>query len=381
MDLATGEQTPLQAGTSPRYVQTGHMVYWREESLWAVPFDAERRALTGTPVPVVEDVAMNVGANGLAAFAVGGNSLVYAPSQGVGDVRQLVWVDREGRVDPVAAEPREYLALRLSPDGRRAAVVVGDVGDEDIFIYDLARNTPTRLTFDPARDTSPVWSPDGQRVVFASTRDGVSNVFWKAADGTGEVTRLTTSDTPQYPSSLTPDGGTLVLVEQRAGTGFDLAVLPTSGEGVAEPLLQTEFAEYHSDVSPDGRWIAYASTESGEHQVYVRPFPNVDEGKWQISRESGAYPVWSPDGRELFYPRESDQAVMVVPVETDSTFSHGNPERLFDGGEFFGGGVSRPFDLAPDGRALAIRPQTSDSSLVVVVENWLDELQRLVPTP
>ena len=382
LDVATGAQTPLLAGTSPRYVQTGHIVYWREESLWAVPFDAERHALTGSPVPVVEDVYMgDGGADGLALFAVGGNSLVYAPSESVGAVRQLVWVDRDGRVDPIAAEPRDYVALRLSPDGQRAAVVVGEALDEDLFIYDLARDTPTRLTFDRASDNFPLWSPDGERVLFASTRAGVRNVFWKAADGTGEVTRLTTSDTPQYPSSLAPDGETLVLVEQRAGTGFDLSVLPTSGEGAAEPLLQTEFAEYQSAISPNGRWIAYASTESGENHVYVRPFPNVNDGQWQVSRESGAFPVWSPDGRELFYPRVSDQALMAVQVETDSTFSHGNPELRFDGEEFFGGTGARPFDIAPDGRFLAIRQQTSDSSLVVVVENWLDELQRLVPTP
>ena len=382
VDTATGEQAPLMAGASPRYISTGHIIYWWENALWAGPFDVDRRELTGPPVPVVEDVQMNVVANGLASFAVGGDSLVYAPGQSVGAaVSQLVWVDREGREDPIAAEPRQYRALRVSPDGQRAAVVVLNEGDEeDILIYDLARDTPTRLTFDPASDNFPVWSPDGQRVVFASTREGARNLFWKAANGTGEATRLTTSETPQFSSSWAPDGGTLVFVEQLPGTGFDLAVLPTSGDGVSELLLQTEFFEWYSEVSPDGRWIAYASNESGRNQIYVRPFPNVDEGKWQISRESGNFPVWSPDGRELFYRRLSDGAMMVVQIETDSTFSHGNPELLFDAAGFLPAGGARAFDIAPDGRFLMIRLQTGGASLVAV-ENWLDELTERLAGP
>ena len=146
-----------------------------------------------------------------------------------------------------------------------------------------------------------------------------------------------------------------------------------TGDGPAELLLETEFTEYYSDVSPDGRWIAYVSHESGGNQVSVRPFPRVDEGKWQISCENGHYPVWSQDGRELFYRRQSDPAMMVVQIETDSTFSHGNPEPLFDAGGFLPAGAARGFDIASDGRFLMILLQTGGASLVVV-ENWLDEL-------
>ena len=184
-------------------------------------------------------------------------------------------------------------------------VVTDADGNNDVLIYDLARDIPTRFTFDAASDSYPVWSPDGERVVFASQREGVRNLFWKAADGTGEAERLTTSELPQFSSSWAPDGESLVLAEQRPDTGFDIAVLSMEGDGgsEAEMLVQTEFGDYFPEISPDGRWMAYASNESGQNEVYVRPFPNVDEGRWQaeiLLASTGAFrdargliPTWT----------------------------------------------------------------------------------------
>ena len=204
---------------------------------------------------------------------------MYLAGGGATTSRQLVWVDRQGNEELVAAEPREYLALRLSPDGGRAAVVTSDDGNQDVLIYDLARDTPTRFTFDGGVDNFPVWSPDGDRVAFTSSRDGALQVFWKAADGTGEAERLTTGATAQISSSWSPDGTMMVLAEQHAETAFDVAGVSMDGDGATESLLQTEFGETYPEVSPDGRWLAYRSNESGQPEVYVRPFPNVQAGK------------------------------------------------------------------------------------------------------
>ena len=211
VSLETGERKPLLAGITPRYASTGHIIYWRENGLWAVPFDTEELALTGPSTPVLDGVA--AGGNNLAHFALGGSSLVYAPGTSSEGASTLVWVDREGNEEIVAAEPRPYTAVALSPDGGRAALQVNDPGNTDLIIYDLARDTPTRFTFDPGDDQYPAWTPDGDRVVFQSNRDGPRNLYWKAADGTGQVDRLTTSESIQAPADVSPDGSTLLFVE------------------------------------------------------------------------------------------------------------------------------------------------------------------------
>ena len=182
-----------------------------------------------------------------------------------------------------------------------------------------------------------VWTPDGERLVFGSRRAGAQNLFSKAADGTGNVERLTTSANIQAPSSISLDGRTLVLVEGRPETGFDVGLLSLNGEQGIEWLLESEYDEEYAEISPDGRWMAYESDESGRFEIYVRPFPNVDEGKWQISGNGGDHPLWAPDERELFY-RGPNGEMVAVPIDTESNFSAGSPDVLFEASDFLGSG-------------------------------------------
>ena len=261
---------------------------------------------------------------------------------------------------------------------------MNDAGNDDVLIYDLVRDIPTRFTFHPASDSHPVWSPDGEQVVFSSRREAARNLFRKAADGTGEAQRLTTGEADQFPTSWSPDGTTLAFSERQPRGTRDIAVLTMDNDLASETLLVTEFSERYPEVSPDGQWIAYQSDESGRREIYVRPFPNLDTGKWQVSRGGGLAPVWAPDGRELFY-RRRDLAMMAVPVETEPTFRPGNAVMLFEARAFLQLPGPRAFDIAPDGqRFLMIKldRETSEPPTpgqINLVQNWFEELKRLVP--
>ena len=381
LSLETGERrTLIERGTKARYVPTGHLVYAWEEKLLAAPFDLDELQLIGTPVVVAESITM-LGA-GNAQFSVSeSGSLAYIPGGLFSGPDTLVWVDREGGEEPLAAEARSYSSPRVSPDGSRVAVSVSESGTRDVWIYDLARETPTRLTFDPALDGSPVWTVDGRRVVFVSTRDGgEGNLFWRAADGTGEVERLTTSPNYQSTNAFSPNGEWLVFAELNPETSWDLRVLSMEGERTSEPLLQTQFQEDHPAISPNGRWMAYNSDESGRYEIYVRPFPNVEDGKWQISRDGGVSPVWGPAGQELFYRSLNGEAMMRVRIQAEPTFSRRTPEVLFTGRYLRGAN----YDISQDGqRFLMLKPaaQTEHTyAQFIVVQNWFEELNRLVPT-
>ena len=372
--LETGERKVLiEGGRDARYVPTGHLVYVLDGTLLAVPFDVDKLEVTGGPIPMAEGVMTAGVRTGAAHFSVSDTGgLVYVSGSGL-ESHTLVWVDRDGREEALAAEPRAYRYPRISPDGSRVAVDMRDQ-ESDIWIWDFARETLTRLTFAPGGDLLPVWTPDGRQVAFASNRDGTFDLYWKAADGTGAVERLTESENNQFPYAFTPDGKQLVFLE--VGQNRDLGVL--SLEGSSEPLLATEFAERNAEISPDGRWLAYESNASGQNEIYVRPFPNVEDGQWLISSGGGTRPLWAPDGRELFYLAPGAR-LMAVDVQTEPSFAPGNAEEVFAG--YYAPAGGRPYDISPDGeRFLMIKESAGvDSTEFITVINWHEELLRLVP--
>jgi len=290
----------VEGGADARYVPTGHLVYALGNTLLAVPFDVATLAVKGGPVPLVEDVARGE-VTGAAHFAMSsGGALVYVPTDAAdaAQARTLVWVDRQGREEPIKAPARPYFDPRLSPDGTRVALEIQDQ-ERDIWILDLARETLTRLTFGPAFDFPAIWTPDGRAVIFSSGRSGRNTIdprhlFRQAADGTGPVERLTQGPVRQVPYAVTPNGTGLIFREHstdpRADAG-DLMLLPLVGERHPQPLVQTTFLEVNAEISPDGHWLAYQSNESGPDEIYVRPFPKVTAGKWQVSPSGGMWPT------------------------------------------------------------------------------------------
>ena len=378
--LETGERKVLIAGgRDARYLATGHLVYVLEGTLLAVPFDAGRLEVTGGPVPVVEGIRTPVTASGAAQLSLSETgSLVYVVA-GRREERTLVWVDRQGKEEALTAEPRAYVYPRLSPDGSRLALEVRDQ-ETDIWVWDFVPGTLTRITFGRSRDLYPIWTPDGASVAFASNRNGVYDLYSKAADGTGAVERLTENLNRDSPNAFTPDGSQLVFGSV-SGTqeGWDLRVLSLGGS--SEPLLATEFNERNAELSPDGQWLAYESNASGQYEIYVRPFPNVDEGQRLISRDGGTRPLWAPDGRELFYLSRGGE-LMAVRVQTEPSFAPGNAQVVF-GGRTLAPALGRSYDISPDGkRFLMIKEPTRDASSteIILVQNWFQELERLVPT-
>ena len=365
----------VEGGTDARYIDTGHLVYARGGSLLAVPFDLDELQAMGPPIPVIQGVASSP-TEGNALFSISRDgSLLYTPGDFWGDDRRVVWVDREGRSQPLIEEKRAFLSSRLSPDGRSLALTIAAANDS-VWVYDLTRSTLTRLTFGFG-NSYPVWTPDGRRLAFRSTRAGSGRgaLFWQAADGSGQPERLTTSERPQWPCSWSPDGSILALEETNMEKGWDISVLSMDGDRTPEPFLQTDLNEAAPMFSPNGRWIAYESDESGQYQVYIRPFPSA-EGKRQVSTGGGNYPVWNPNGKELFY-RNGDK-MMVVDVETEGELVLGTPQMLFEKPSLL-----EEYDVAPDGQHFVMIEEGESQpapTQLILVQNWGEELKRLVPT-
>jgi serine/threonine-protein kinase len=387
LDLQTGERKiVISGGANAQYVDSGHVVYAAGGSLRAVRFDAAKLEVVGDPVPVVERVMTRV--TGEANFDVSRTgTLVYlSGASELGAQRTLVWVNRQGREEPIKAPPRAYIYPRISPDGTRVALDVRDQ-DSDIWTWDLVRQTLTRLTFDPGQDRLGIWTPDGRRIIFSSESAGVPSLFWQSADGTGTPERLTTSPNSHFPNAIAPDGSRIVLREDAPKTNRDLMQLVLGDKPQVLPLVQTVFSEENAEISPDGRWMAYQSNESGQDQIYVRPFPNVNGGRWQVSTSGGTRPVWGRNGRELFYLGTAN-TLTVVPVQLSGTnFAAGNPATLFET-RYSVPQAARTYDVSPDGtRFLMLKEPVSPdrasaaaaTSLVVVV-NWVEELKARLPS-
>ena len=393
LDLDTGEVTRLGlAGVSPHYVSTGHLVYAAEDgSVRAVPFDATSLEVMGNPVPMVEAVIVKGG--GAADFSISDNGrLVYAVGEGGGLARHdLVWVDREGREEPLGYEARPLRGgLAMSPDGNHLVVSV-DPYPRDLWIYDLRRGTEDRLTVDDGDEFAPVFTRDGERVGFSGSVDGTAQggVFWTAAGMPGGAELVTSSAMGEgiLPQSFMLNDEKLIVKEDGAaafGDDENLGLLALD-TGERTMLLDGPFRERSATLSPNGDWLAHQSDQTGTWEVYVRPFPNVNSDQQVVSIGGGWWPRWGLDGRELFYV--SGQGLMTVTIEAGARLTLGRPELVLAMDAYVSGSREQPrmYDISPiDQRFLMVKPEREsgvETADLAVVLNWLEELKRLVPVP
>jgi serine/threonine-protein kinase len=396
--LDNGEQKVVLESGAGIYYPTGHLVYWSENSMFAVPFDQERLELTGGAVSLMETpMGMDVSDSG---------TLVYVPrtaeagGSSVSPRYSLVWVDLQGKETPLKADTGDYRDFKISPDGKGVALTVYKESNVDIWVLDLLRNNMRRLTFHVDEDNNPLWTPDSQRILFQrfDVEKSGSIIYSKAANGTGEEERLVSASKRMlFPWSWSNEGETLVLWELTlTPLQNDIGVAAMEGENLRESLLgDKKFNEGDPQVSPDGRMLAYHSDESGQFQVYVCSFPQVDKGKWQVSLNGGISPRWSPDGRKLYYRREN--SIIAVDVETEPIFNPGNEEILFEGNYLTlnpNTMVRRvPWDVHPDGNkflmmkeqrrivdeSLAEESEQAGPRKIMIVTNWIEELKERVP--
>ena len=396
VSLKTGQRRTIHhGGFFPRYLPTssaiGHLVYMRDASLFAVPFDPDRLALRGPLVPILEDVSNSVGAG--ADFVVAGPpfgpaTFVYLAGKGLLGGWAISLLDRTGNVEALHAALGFYWTPRFSPDGKRLAFSMTSAQSEDIWVKDLDRDTPSRLSFFAGLNRWPTWSPDGNSIVFQSTNTTAPGLYWIRSDGSGEPLRLSDGKLNESPYSFSPDGKHLAFTRTGNGGSSDIFIAPIEGDsshprlGRPELFLGTPFSELYPAFSPDGRWLAYESNETGTPEVHVRSFPGPG-GRWQVSTGGGLLPLWSREGRELLF-QTFDRRVMAMgyTVEGDSfmlgksrVWSEIHLQNLNN--------AASNYDVAPNGKlavmlasgATTEKPPTHLSVLL----NFSDELRRRAP--
>jgi len=374
LSLKTGKwQVLIRDGTSPHYAPGGYLIYSQNGFLMAAPFDATSLNVSGSPVPVFENVLTNP-SSGVAQLSMSNDgTLAYiAGSEGEPN-RQIMLVDRSGKSQVLTKSNAAYEDLDLSPDGHEIAMTV-EGPTWGIWTYDIPRGILSRFTFgNDNRD--PFWSPDGKHIAYTSLRNGKYGVYWKPANGSGSEELLSSSPDWITISSFSPDGEEIAINEEAPDTGFDIMILPLDGKGKLRPFLRTRFNEEFAQFSPDGHWLAYQSDESGRNEVYVQPYPGP-VGKWQISNDGGSRPEWSRDGRELFYL--NGDKLMAVPIQIRPAFTPGTPHMLWEGNYFPSGHY---YDVMPGAKQFLFikqieQPQASEQ--ISVILNWFDELKRIV---
>jgi serine/threonine-protein kinase len=301
-------------------------------------------------------------------------------------------MDHDGKFTPMRESPGNYVNPAFSPDGKRLALEISDGKRSDIWVYEWERDTLTRLTFAGETNDYPVWTPDGQRITYSSReKGGVANLWWIRADGAGNAQRVTESKNIEYPRSWRPDGKVVALTELNPSTNFDIMTLLMEGDektgwkpGEPKPFVNSAFAEVQPAFSPDGRWLAYSSNESGDYELYVRPFPGPG-GKWQISTGGGGYPKWSRDGKELYY-RTLDNKIMVASYTASGDSLRADKPQLWSPGQVADLGPGNyTFDLHPDGKRFAVlKAPGAEQALAVnkvsFIYNFFDEVRRRTAT-
>lgn len=385
--IREGERRLLLEGSRfAHYLPTGHLIYTDREALMAVPFDPVELRTSGPPVVALSDVRIDPTSGCPQLTFSRDGTLVYVsrgPSTSL--PHRLVWVDRQGAESPLDQPPRAFGLSRVSPDGFRITTQLEDAGNTDIHVLDLARGSLSRITFDPAGDSHPVWSRDGSSIYFSSTRTEAPGIYRKRADGKGAAELVAGGPGLRFPGGLSPDGSLLLLGEVHPKTSLDIGLADLRGTDEIRPLLNQPHLEAGPSLSPDGKWIAYQSDASGRSEIYVQDFPDLD-GKWQVSTEGGMGPVWSPGGGELFFSR-GGALWSVAILETEPTFITGSPGFVFEGPYLLSSHLGREYDISPGGerflvlRSLERTRENPDRDSMIVVENWFEELLRLAPLP
>jgi len=371
LTLATGKLTRFdQPGSNPRYVSSGHVVVaTRSGTLLAVPFDPSRLEITGSAVPVADGLVVGPGGGARMGMSRDG---AFAYVSGPVALRELVMVDRAGRARVLPAGPQAYIAPRVSPDGRQIAVEVDelDLVNSDVWVYDMAQHTRTRLTFDQSAHR-PIWTPDGRRIVYSRGQFGQGDLSWIPADGSGPAELLLVAPEDQWAGDVTPDGRTLLFRSGGGGPVRSIHTLSLQGPRTAQPFLANQFDNHSPSLSPDGHWVASVSNESGRLEVYVRPFPGSG-GRWQVSLDGGSEPVWAENGHELFY--RNGTKMMVAAIALHPTFTVGARRELFEG-NYVNDPVYRSYDVTRDGQAFVMVRSPKPSADFIVVLNWFDQLR------
>ena len=365
-------------GTDGRLLPTGHLVYVADNTLFAQPLSVSLAPIGG-PVPMVEGVQFSLNTTGVGRYGISENgTFVFVPGT-TDSATDLIWVDRNGNTEKLGAPTQRYTYPRLSPDGTRVAVSSGG-NDGDIFVWDIGRKVFSKLTQGPADDDFVEWTPDGRHVIFRSIRDGHWDLFKRAADGTGTLEQLTQTPEQEVPYGVLPDGRVVMNVSPAGVSVLLLHLFAPGGKPV--PLLDgAARRDFLATVSPDGRWIAYVSSESSaQNEVHVRPFPDSSAGHWQISSGGGNKPAWSRSGRELFYTAGNPLRLFSVPIQptTGPTFTYGTPAPLLDVSTYRFNLVGRPYDVSLDDRRFLMhsRPgQGVEDQTIVIVTDWFDELK------
>jgi serine/threonine-protein kinase len=384
VSLENGKTKVIQrGGYFGRYLPTGHLVYVHQGVLMGVKFDPKRREVRGTPVPILENLGANpVTGGGQFDFSNTG-TLVYAEAKNAVQKWNISWLDGTGKQEHLLPTLGIYVVPRISPDGRKLAFI-GD--GSDVYIHDLERDATSRITF-TGHAANPVWAPDSRHIVFQSTGD-MFRLYWMRSDGSGDPVPLIDNPGIVPPQSFSPEGQ-LAYLKRSAETGVDIWTLSLDlndpdhpKPGKPEPFLNTPADESAPRFSPDGHWIAYRSNETGDSEIYVRPFPPGNGGKWQISNGGGLYVIWSKNGHELFY-ETADNRIMVVDYKVGgASFEHGKP-RLWSDERLFHPGTAN-LDLAPDGKRFVVltRPEGASAKGSVHVNmlfNFFDEVKRRIP--